>query len=132
MVALSPTKLWAVPFQADAHDFVSEGLGIFYKSDFGTFKNIRHLKTIGFKTKIIGTCTDDDIDFDPSPYGYDDADFRKLLSANELHFVNSLVKPDFQRYSYEQNGMLEFKMWMQAWQAAENALVKKLLILEKI
>jgi len=130
MVALSPTKLWAIEVPAYSKQHYISGTNficcksphrevLFEEPLIGTFK-------------IIGTCTNDDIDFDPTPYGYDDAGFRSLLSANGQHFFNPFSKPT---YFDTPNNHLHVARWedyMTEWQAAENALVKKLLILEKI
>jgi len=120
MVALSPTKLWAVPVELDANPDMM----------------LLPLKD-GKPFRLIGTVTADEIDFDTSPYVPKDHEmlnsiyaFRNMvLDHNWLFFENPFMHPEKQILPAS---MYQITKAYKAWQAAENALVKKLVILEKI
>jgi len=91
--------------------------------------------------EVVGNVTADTIDFDPAPYVPKDHGmlnniyaFRNIyLDAKGLHFVNEMPKPIPDHYDYHvYMNSNKFELDTEAWQNAENALVKKLLILEKI
>lgn len=110
----------------------------------------------GYSYEILGTCTAEEISFDVSEYldvidkvngrkiyecyegivnGTDipNEAFRSLLSANDLHFVNSYgEKPLKKSYARNSNGQGWYSKHFEDWQTAENNLVKKLLIIKRI
>lgn len=128
---------------------ISGGFALFYK-DFGG--KSKYPKDVS----VIGTVTKDSIDFDAEPFlikngpltkdrvylfedytecslGFENAQesFYSLLQANGFHFVNPCDKPETE-YDSEGHPHYPLQEYIDEWQKYENALVKKLLILQHI
>jgi len=138
-------KLWGVSVPLDAHSFEfydKETLpfGIFYLVPDSVFPSLPKIQTIAVGNyKIVGTCSNDDIDFYTTIYGYTDAQFRSLLTSKNILFENPLkfpstIDPEFYDEPYNGKGFYRelYGSAMSEWQAAQQNVIEKLLILEKI
>ena len=122
MINLTPTPLIAIVVPEDANDFNKESWStdsLFYDTMAFKVKDKWDFICVDFDFEILGTITATEVDFDAAPYGGESA-IRSLLSSHDLNFVNPII--------HVQRGSVE---GVEARQAAENKLVKKIVIIKK-
>lgn len=141
MKKLEPLNLYAieVPIEAETYKISSLNYACY---SIGTRWYVADEQTIS--GEILGTVTADTIDFDVEPFVPEEVSelhkemklrtfkqvyFRlSLLQANGLHFVNPYGKT--QPFAYDEYAGTEREYLPSNWQTAENALIKKLLIIQ--
>lgn len=155
MKQLLPTNLWVIEVPEDAIEFkqFDRKNSICY---FSRCDKYWHWIDAHFNFSVIGTVTKNSIDFDAEPFlikngpltkdrvylfedytehslGFENSQesFYSLLQVNGFHFVNPCDKPETE-YDSEGHPHYPLQEYIDEWQKYENALVKKLLILQRI
>jgi len=89
---------------------------------------------------VLGTCTNDDIDFDSGLIEMTDAELRWVITVAGYYFENpmgsmpSTIDHEFYDEPYDGTGFYQelYSNKMVSWQAAQHNVIEKLVIIRKV
>jgi len=116
---------YLIPVPKEAHGFKS-------KASFMGFDDIRQLRQIGFPFRILLTVTKDEIIGDLA--GIAPHNVYALIQSKDVWFENPIPEPEMQGgYDENGNGVGGYDpAWVDEWNTAQQKVIDKAIIIEKI